>query len=128
MKLNEMLSSFPDKHKRNELVLRAILNHFSLQMQMELLHYGLGPQSFVFGIHFILQHIAQNGLPADWEEIIHPVDPDPAKNSEVVITEEDGERMLKEVGEFFMAAAATLVPLQEEEETPPRDPLEGSGF
>ncbi len=125
MKLSEFLSNFPDRTQRNEMLMNMVFSHITPPMIMGLMQHGLDPNSFASGINFVLQHLAQNGLPEDWEELVHPVDPDPAKNSEVALTEEDGRALAEEAVNFFGQWQPLAPP--KEDPTPP-DPLEGSGF
>jgi len=151
MKLHEMLSNFPDRTQRNEMLMNMAFSHITPPMIVALIQHGIDPNAFASGINFVLQHLVQNGLPEDWEEVVHPVDPDPAKNSEVALTEEDGKVLADDWAIFFGQRA-----MQEHEESKPecvdedcqkshkvfcveekegpsrpkpsRDPLEGSGF
>jgi len=126
MKLNKMLSNFPDRDRRNEMLMNLVFSHITPPMIVGLMQHGIEPNSFASGVNFVLQHLAQSGLPEDWEEVVHPVDPDPAKNSEVALTEEDGKVMAEEAASFF-GNWNPEYPDPEDTE-PPRDPLEGSGF
>lgn len=127
MKLNEMLSNFPDRDRRNEMLMNMVFSHITPPMIVQLMQHGIEPNSFASGINFVLQHLAQNGLPEDWEAVVHPIDPDPAKNSDVVLTEEDGPALAEEAAGFF---GQWNPPREKGPENPPRprDPLEGSGF
>ena len=127
MKLNEMLSNFPDRDQRNEKLVQMVFSHITPPMIVELMQHGIEPHAFASGINFVLQHLAQNGMPEDWEEVVHPVDPDPAKNSEVALTKEDGPALAIEAADFFgqwnpPTAEGPRPPL------PSHDPMEGSGF
>jgi len=124
MKLNEMLSTFPDRDRRNEMLMNLVFSHITPPMIVNLMQHGIEPNSFASGVNFVLQHLAQHGLPEDWEERVNPVDPDPAKNSDVTLTGEDGEQLAKEVADYF-------IQLHERGPARPKpspDPLEGSGF
>jgi len=118
MTLLEMLSQLPNQSQQSNTLAHFIHHQMPLEMVQYLIYHRVDPDAFVTGINFILQHIQIQGLPEDWVEVLHPVDPDPAKNSQEGLTEEDGTALAEETAQFFAKRM----------ETPSVDNLEGSGF
>jgi len=69
MKLDEMLATFPVYENRNMKILYVVNTNITQPILIQLLRHGLDPHSFASGINFILQHIAKEGLPSDWQNV-----------------------------------------------------------
>jgi len=118
MTLLEMLSQLPNPPQQSNTLAYIIHTRIPLEMVQYLIYHRIDPDAFTTGINFILQHIQIQGLPEDWEAVLHPVDPDPAKNNQEALTTEDGAALAEETAQFFAKKMGGFS----------MDNLEGSGF
>jgi len=128
MTLLEMFANLLEMKNQNVLLRETVFHKIPMPIQRALAEHGIDPGAFAAGMNSILQLIAGQGLPEDWEAIVHPTPADPAKVSEVVLTEEDGPAVASEVEEFMMAWMKFKKQGPENPPRPTRNATEESGF